>query len=63
MKKMIGFLLVLFLAGCADLGVDKMESFMRDPHYAQHQQALDELEHQYLQKKISYPEYQDKKKN
>ena len=59
-------MVVLLLAGCGFGVEDKIETLMKDPlkdaHYAQHQQALDELEHRYLQKQISYPEYQDKKK-
>ncbi len=62
MKKIIGFSLILFLAGCSSYEVEKVESFVKDPHYAQHQQALDEIEHQYLQKQISYIDYQEKKK-
>ena len=62
MKKMIGVALMLFLVGCTEAQVDKMDSLMRDPHFSQHQQALDDLEHQYLQKKISYSEYQTRKK-
>ena len=61
MKRWVGVILVLFLAGCT-FGVEDMGSLMKDPHYAQHQQALDDLEHAYLQKQISYAEYQQKKK-
>ena len=59
MKKAIGFFLILLMTGCSSYEV---ESFVKDPHYAQHQQALDDLEHQYLQKQITYTEYQEKKK-
>ena len=61
MKRLAGLILILFLTGCS-FGVQEMESFMKDPHYAQHQQALDDLEHAYLKKEISYTEYQQKKK-
>lgn len=61
MKRMAGLILGLFLAGCT-FGVQNMESLMKDPHYAQHRQALDDLEHAYLQKQISYIEYEQKKK-
>ena len=62
MKKIIGFSLILLLAGCSSYDVEKVESFVKDPHFAQHQQALDDLEHRYLQKQISYSDYQQKKK-
>ncbi len=61
MKRFAGLILVLFLMGCT-FGVEDMESLMKDPHYAHNQQALHELEHAYLQKQISYTEYQQKKK-
>ena len=61
MKRFTGFFLILLLAGCT-LGVEDMGSLVKDPHYAQHQQALDDLEHAYLKKEISYTEYQQKKK-
>ena len=61
MKRWVGVILVLFLAGCT-FGVEDMGTLMKDPHYTQHQQALDDLEHAYLKKQISYSEYQQKKK-
>ena len=61
MKRLAGLILVLFLTGCT-LGVEDMGSLMKDPHYAQHQQAIDDLEHAYLKKQISYTEYQQQKK-
>ena len=61
MKRIGALLLVLFLSGCS-FGVQDMESLVKDPHYAQHQQAIDDLEHAYLKKQISYSEYQQKKK-
>ena len=61
MKRLAGLILILFLTGCS-FGVQDMETLVKDPHYAQHQQALDDLEHAYLKKEISYTEYQQKKK-
>ena len=61
MKRVAGLILILFLTGCS-FGVENMESLVRDTHYAQHQQSLDDLEHAYLKKEISYTEYQQKKK-
>ena len=61
MKRIGALLVVLFLSGCS-FGVQDMESLVKDPHYAQHQQAIDDLEHAYLKKQISYSEYQQKKK-
>ena len=66
MKKVIGLMAVLFLTGCGLEMQNKIETLMKDPlkdqHYAQHQQALDDLEHEYLQKQISYTDYEQKKK-
>ena len=61
MKRLAGLILAFFVTGCS-FGVQDMGSLMKDPHYAQYQQSLDNLERQYLQKQISYAEYQDKKK-
>ncbi len=39
-----------------------MDHMMRDPHFASYQERTDDLERNYLQKKISYPDYQEQKK-
>lgn len=65
MKKNVAFcfILVMFL-GCS-YNIEKVitdpVSILRDPHYAQYQKALDELESEYLQKNITYAEYLEKK--
>ncbi len=48
-----------FLVGCSSYQV---ENLVKDPHYAHHRQATEELEHAYLRKEISFPEYQNKRK-
>ena len=64
MKKIFGLLSILaILAGCSSYNADNLSDFLKDPHFAKHQEALDELEHEYLQKKITYAEYQTRKKD
>lgn len=69
MKKIIVLLSILLCAGCASYEGNTLEdfmndrgSFLKDPHYGSYQEKRDELEHQYLQKKITYPEYVEKLK-
>ena len=50
----------LFL-GCA-YTKEELTTLVKDPHYAKHQGQLDELEKSYLDKKITYAEYLEKKK-
>ena len=50
--------LSVLLVGCSTT----MENWYRDPHFAKHQEAMNNLEHQYLHKEMSYTEYQQKKK-
>lgn len=61
MRKYFVAVALLFCLGCS-AGMERMETLMKDPHYQKHQQALDDLEHVYLQKQISYAEYDEKKK-
>ncbi len=58
MKRLIICILILFLSGCS-LGKD----ILTDSQFTQYQQGLDNLEHEYHQNKISYVEYQQKKKD
>ena len=56
----LGFL----LSGCQSSGDlrEDVQTLVTDPVSANHQQRLDDLESAYLSKKISYTEYQEKKK-
>ena len=62
------FALVMFM-GCTYKGQQDVETYLdepatilRDPHFANYEQARDHLESEYLQKKISYADYLEKKK-
>ena len=67
MKKFI-FGLLLLVVGCSYKGqnletyVDEPQTILRDPHFANYQEARDHLESEYLQKKMTYGEYLEKKK-
>ncbi len=61
MKRIILSLLILF-AGCA-YGGGRIGSLLEDPHYMQYRQNLDALEREYLDKKIGYAEYLERKQN
>ena len=61
-------LLLVLLAGCAET-TDRLESIvddpgtiLQDPGFASYQQKQDDLEKEYLQKKITYAEYLEQKK-
>ena len=60
MKKYFLFAIVLFFAGCSY--IDNPETLLKDPHYASYKEASDALEHEYLQGRIDYPEYLNRKK-
>ena len=61
MRKMIVLYLIFLLWGCS-YGTEKLKTLVTDPHYAGHQKDLDELEKSYLDGKLTYPQYLDKKK-
>ncbi len=69
MKKFLAgcFILAVF-SGCS-AGTERIKTFitdppslLQDPHYAQHQTAMNDLEKEYLHKQITYAEYLEKKK-
>ena len=68
MNIMIIILSVSFLAGCTYTGqnlekyIDEPGTILADPHYGSYQQQGDNLERQYLEKKITYAEYVEQKK-
>ena len=63
MRKHILIFIFLFLVGCTYKGqnletyLDNPGTIVQDPHFAQYQEKRDELESQYLKKKITYAEY------
>ena len=61
MKKrgIIVYLLFISLMGCQYL--EDPKSFFRDPHFTAYQEKRDALEREYLQKKISYDEYYNRR--
>jgi hypothetical protein len=60
--------MLVFLAGCAatterlESIVDDPGTVLKDPDFSNYQQKLDDLEKQYLDKKITYAEYLERKK-
>ena len=68
MKKIVIFMIVLFLGGCSATQerltnyLDQPETILQDPHFADYKTKLDELESQYLHKKITYASYLEQKK-
>ena len=68
MKKMMLIFLMAMLSGCSygengfqDV-VDDPAMLLKDPHFAQYQEQLDNLEHAYLRKEITYAQYVEEKK-
>ena len=62
MKKLALLGMVLFLCGCNTVEGDQIKAWVTDPHYAQYQEKLDDLEQTYLKKEISYAQYLEQKK-
>ena len=65
MKNIFIVLALLFLAGCAERLESLMDdpgTILQDPGFANYQQKLDDLEKLYLDKKITYAEYLERKK-
>ena len=63
-KKMLLLFLASALVGCTYAGERTLEDYLhdpktwvQDPHFADYKEKRDELESQYLQKKISYAQY------
>ena len=69
MKKIILSFLFFCLAGCST-GQEKLRTYLeepeyliKDPHFAAYKQQLDNLDREYyLEKKMTYVEYLEKKK-
>ena len=68
MKNAVWLILFMALAGCTYEGkplssyFEDPGSLIIDPHFEEYQKSLDDLESEYLQKKITYAEYTEKKK-
>ena len=64
MRKILTIGLAAMLTGCS-YGAEHLKTFvedpLRDPHYAENQQKLADLESEYLAKKMTYAEYIEKK--
>jgi hypothetical protein len=68
MKRFLMVIFALVIGGCS-YGTEKIKGYVEDPKTiledpvsVNHQQAMDDLESSYLQKKITYAEYLEKKK-
>ena len=53
--------LVALFCGCS-YSTEKIKTLMADPDYTRHQEELGNLEKSYLDKKMTYSEYLEKKK-
>ena len=63
MKKSLVLMCVIMLFGCS-YGRDYLENpekFIRDPHFTEYKNNLDDLERSYLHKEITYAEYIEQK--
>jgi len=60
MKRFIFLLCVLCACGCTTEA--KVSNIIRDPHFTEYKQDMDQLERDYLQKKITYADYLEQKK-
>lgn len=67
MKRLFLLLFVVGFMGCA-AGAEKLQTYIeepkyliRDPHFAEYEHKSEELEREYLHKKISYAEYIEQK--
>ena len=61
MRKITGLFLALLIAGCI-YGSEDVKKLVTDPHFAEYQNNMDELESSYLKGKIKYSEYLNRKK-
>lgn len=63
MKRIMVFCFIAFIVGCTYEGtkissyIKNPSTLLKDPLSVNYQQALDDLESSYLQKKITYAEY------
>ena len=65
MKKIFMFLMLICLVGCTEKirsYVDEPQTLLRDPHFAEYNNNAKALERSYLDGKITYAVYLEKKK-
>ena len=68
MKNILAFVVVLLLSssGCSSQKImsymEEPETLLKDPHYEGYKQDLNNLEKDYLDKKIEYAKYLEKRK-
>lgn len=61
--KNITILFFLFcVCGCTSLDADKVNTWVTDSHYARYQEKINALEKNYLEEKITYSRFLEKKK-
>lgn len=59
--------MVLLCLGCAyeshefQAFIDNSKTLLKDPHFAEYKEKRDDLEKEYLKKKITYSEYVEKR--
>ncbi len=61
MKKIWVILMALLIFGCS-YGAQEVKKLVTDPHFAQYQKNMDELESSYLKGNIKYSDYLARKK-
>lgn len=61
MKRYAMVVALIFIVGCT--AAEPVENIIRDKEFTSYRETLDQLESDYLQKKISYADYLEKKKN
>ena len=61
MKRYLWVVGLFFIIGCT--ASEPVQNIIRDKEFASYSETLDQLESDYLQKKISYADYLEKKKN
>ncbi len=61
MNRFILLVGILFVTGCSS--IDPVKNIIRDPQFTDYQTTMDQLEKDYLHKKISYADYLTKKKH
>ena len=67
MKKCLYLVVLLLCLGCTydsqefETFIENSKTLLKDPHFADYQAKRDDLEKEYLKKKITYAEYIEKR--
>jgi len=61
-KILLLFFVVAIAGGISCTYLENPETLIRDPHFAEYKQSRDDLEREYLQKKITYAEYLEQRR-